>query len=39
VGFTKRDLHETDGILKNLKYSFDKRFKLKIISSQNRADQ
>jgi 2'-5' RNA ligase len=34
IGYTKRDLHEADGIIKNLKYSFDKRFRLKIISSE-----
>ena len=28
IGFTKRDLHETDGVIKNLKNSFDPRFKL-----------
>ena len=26
IGFTKRDLHESDGILKNLKHSYDNRF-------------
>lgn len=30
IGYTKRDLHEADGVLKNLKYSFDKKFKLTI---------
>ncbi len=30
IGYTKRDLHEADGVLKNLKYSFDKNFKLNI---------
>lgn len=30
IGYTKRDLHESDGVLKNLKYSQDKRFSLKI---------
>jgi hypothetical protein len=35
IGYTKRDLNEADGIIKNLKYSFDKRFRLKIISSKN----
>ncbi len=34
IGYTKRDLHEADGVKKNLKYSFDKRFKLKILSSK-----
>ncbi|MBA2405968.1 MAG: hypothetical protein H0V66_14425 [Bdellovibrionales bacterium] len=28
VGYTLRDFHESDGILKNLKYSLDKRFNL-----------
>jgi len=30
IGFTKRDLHESDGVKKNLKYSLDKRLNLKI---------
>jgi 2'-5' RNA ligase len=30
IGYTKRDLHEADGILKNLKNSLDSRFKLTI---------
>ena len=30
IGYTKRDLHEADGILKNLKFSHDSRFRLKI---------
>lgn len=30
IGYTKRDLHESDGVLKNLKFSLDKRFQLKI---------
>jgi len=29
IGYTKRDLHESDGVIKNLKHSFDKRFNLK----------
>jgi hypothetical protein len=29
IGYTKRDLHEADGIKKNLKYSLDKRFTLR----------
>jgi hypothetical protein len=29
IGYTKRDLHEADGIIKNLKFSLDKRFNLK----------
>lgn len=39
IGYTKRDLHEADGVKKNLKYSFDKRFKLKILSSKKRTHQ
>jgi 2'-5' RNA ligase len=30
IGYTKRDLHESDGIIKNLKYALDSRFKLVI---------
>ncbi len=30
IGYTRRDLHELDGVLKNLKFSWDKRFKLNI---------
>jgi len=30
IGYTKRDLHETDGVIKDLKHSFDKRFNLQI---------
>lgn len=30
IGFTKRDLHEADGVLKNLKYTSDARFNLVI---------
>jgi hypothetical protein len=29
IGYTKRDLHEADGMIKNLKFSLDKRFNLK----------
>jgi 2'-5' RNA ligase len=29
IGYTKRDLHESDGVKKNLKHSYDKRFALK----------
>jgi 2'-5' RNA ligase len=28
IGYTKRDLHEADGVIKNLKHSSDKRFNL-----------
>ena len=35
VGFTKRDLHESDNIIKNLRSSFDNRFRLKLRSSEN----
>lgn len=30
IGYTKRDLHEVDGVIKNLKHSFDERFKLSL---------
>ena len=30
IGFTKTDLHENSGIFKNLKHSYDKRFKLSL---------
>lgn len=30
IGYTKRDLHETDGVVKNLKHSFDTRFFLQV---------
>lgn len=26
IGYTKRDLHESDGVIKNIKHSWDKRF-------------
>lgn len=32
VGYTKRDLHEVDGVLKDVAHSLDKRFKLKLQS-------
>lgn len=28
IGYTHRDLHESDGLIKNLKHSFDERFQL-----------
>ncbi len=31
VGYTKRDLHEDDGIIKNIKHSYDQRFMLKMV--------
>lgn len=35
IGFTKRDLHENDGILKNMEYSSDPRFELIYMNSMN----
>lgn len=34
VGFIGRDLHESDGVLKNLKHSLDNRFNLKLVVSK-----
>lgn len=31
IGYTKRDLHESDGLLKNIKHSLDTRFNLKTV--------
>ena len=31
IGYTKRDLHEADGVIKNLKNSLDQRFVIKTI--------
>ena len=36
IGYTKRDLHESDGVIKNLKFSLDERFTLKTILNARR---
>jgi 2'-5' RNA ligase len=35
IGYTKRDLHERDGILKNLKHGLDNRFSLAFTNETN----